>query len=75
MHNVATISKELADEHVKAAWENFSVWNFPSRFRRFIETADWDKGCLFNQVIDSASLYLLIAAFICLLFPIALSFM
>jgi hypothetical protein len=65
MQNAATISKGVIGEHAKVVYGNFSVWKPLSRLRRFIETADWDKGHILNTGIDSACRCLLVAAFTC----------
>jgi len=70
MQNVATISKGTLGEQAKASCEDFHIRKTLARFRRFIETADWDKGYLLNEGMDSFCRCLLVAAFIFFLAPL-----
>ena len=74
MQNVATIFKGVLREEAKPSCGDFSVRKTLARFRFFISTTDWDKGHLLNEGIDSFCRYLLAAAFVCFLAPIALNF-
>jgi hypothetical protein len=75
MLSVATISKGDIQKQTKAAGDDFSVRKGLAGFRSFIETTDWEKGHSFNEGLDSLCLYLLVAACICLLAPIAVILM
>lgn len=73
MQNVATIFKGIVREEAKPSCRDFSARKALVRFRLFIGTTDWDKGHLLNGGIDSFCRYLLAAAFVCFLAPIALN--
>jgi len=74
MQNVATIFKGTISKQANTSCGDFSFRIELARFRLFIKTTDWDKGYLLNDGLDSLCRYLLAAAFICFLAPIALIF-